>query len=305
MADEAEEIIDEIEEQDEEVVADVDASLDEFQKLLDGAPEEEVAAETAQAEGVEQSAEGDAVETEEVVETPAVADEGPSFLMKQEAVRAGIPVTLIEFCRDDRQLEQMIAMAAPVEEQTAESDEDSPYKFLLPEDEFGADDPVAKQIRALVDAATADRKALKAEIAKLKDDHDQREREALQSAYESLYSPLDDYLDDLQDPRFGNFAKGLTPLQQRERREVAARYQGLGAKPETPAEQKRRKVELALSDYAPDVIEKRNKQKQPPVDQRRQVLGGGAKRTPQARKSEADLLDDWDKALRGQKPLLN
>lgn len=304
MADEAEEIIDEIEEQGEEVVADVDASLDEFQKLLDGAPEEEVAEETEQAEGVEQSAAGDAVETEEVAETAPVADEGPSFLMKQEAVRAGIPNALIEFCRDDRQLEQMIAMAAPVEEQSVESDEDSPYKFLLPEDEFGADDPVAKQIRAIVDAANADRKAMKQTIQRLELEQGRREQAEIAQQYAQLYGPFDEFLDELNDPRFGDH-KNLTAAQQRERYAVAIKYQGLGATPETPVELKRRMAESALSVHAPDVIEKRNKQKQPPVDQRRQVLGGGAKRTPQSKPSEADLLAHMDKALKGLKPLLN
>lgn len=306
MADEAEQV-EEI--QDDETTS-VDASLEEFQQLLDGAPEEEEAAEeTEQAEGVEQSADGDAVETEEVAETTTVADEGPSFLMKQEAVRVGLPIQLIEFCRDDRQLQQMIEMAAPGSAPQDDPEEESPYKFTLPEEEFGSDDPVAKQIRAIVDAANAERAAAKAERAaiqkeldNLKGEQAQREQAATAAHYEQLYKPFDEYLDSLQDPRFGVTSKRLNAAQLQEREAVAAKYLGIGATPGASAEQKRLLAELALRAHAPDVIEKRTKQ-QPASDPRRQVLGGGSKRTPAGKLTERELLEHMDKALRGQKPL--
>jgi hypothetical protein len=286
----------------------------EFQEFLNKQPEdpdyeEEV---TAQDPGVEESAETDAGDEPEVVEQPTVEPvvEGPSFLMKQEAERAGVDPKFIAVAESDKQLERMI-LATKETEKPADAPviDDSPLSFELPEDEYPADDPVRKALGAVVEGFNKrlqQRDGVIAQLAQIENERFEREQaqthEAKQREYQALVSPFDEYLDSFDSPELGK-AANLSAKQKEARTAVWERYYGLGADPKLDKETLSRKAQLALSDYRPELVEQRTKKTQAVQRQQRSVLGGGHSRPVNPAKTEADLIKELNEAIEGKRPL--
>jgi hypothetical protein len=281
--------------------------LEEMQQMLDAAPEveEPEVEETAQAEGDDDSAEGEAVETEPAEVAEEVADEGPSFLMKRAAVEAGIDPALVGRAKDDDQLALMIEAASRTETKDAAPAEDLSLKLELPEEEFGADDPVRKQFAAWQDKLNKQQQEVSKALAALTTfANGQLDRED-QQQWAQLYTPFDQALDSFESPLLGTSGK-LSDKQKAERALIADKYLALGATADMPAEEKQRYAELAVAAARKDLVEQRHKKQQAAARQTRQVTGGGGpQRTVQRATSREDLLAEWDKSRRNGTPLPN
>jgi hypothetical protein len=308
----------------DEVETDAPADpLAEFEALRAAAPESEGDEEDTAVEGDEpeqESGDEDSAETEagdaeaEVEETPAEEiAEGPSFLMKQEAARAGLDPKFIALAKDDAQLEQMIEASIEsreVADKTEPVVADEPITLDLPEDEFAADDPIRKALSGIVEKFNAKLEKANKTIGLLAgfanerlEKEEQDQQRVYQDNYTKLFSPFDEVLDSFDSPVLGKTGK-LTKTQQAERAEVAKRYQGLGATVDLSAEEKKRFAELAVAAHRSDLVEQRNKKQQADKRQSRQVLGGGGGKLPVGTKTREDILREWDKGLRaGALPL--
>lgn len=303
MADEAQEPVEE--------AVDTAAALDEMQKMLDAAPEvdeEEQVEETVQeetAEGVEESAEGESVEADAAEEAEPVVDEGPSFLMKQEAIRAGIDPAIVGRAKDDAHLQLLIEAVTRQEPKDVAPAKDLSLKLELPEDEFGPDDPIRKVLASWQDALNEQREEYRQAISALTTfANGQLDRED-QQQWQALYEPFDKALDSFESPSLGTTGK-LTDQQRQARAAIAEKYIALGANSNMPAEEKRRYAELAVSAARQDLVEQRNKKQQAATRQQKQVTGGGGpQRTVQRAKTREDILAEWDKSLRNGTPLHN
>ena len=306
MAVEAEEI-------EQEATADETAALEEMQSLLDEAPDEELTEETdetEQAEGDDVSAEGDSVD-----DAPAPAEEaaseGPSFLMKQEAVRAGIDPTLIGRAKSDQDLELMIEAASRREtKEEAPAPEPFALSIELPEDEYGPDDPIRKQLAVWQQQLTKRdeevSKALQSFAMFANQQLDRVQQEDQRTEIElrtQLYSEFDKELDAYESDALGKTGK-LTKEQLESRKAIAEAYQALGATPDTPAAEKRRLAQLAVEARRRDVSEKRKTTQAATVRQQRRVQGGGGNRPVKPGETESSVLAEWDRRLKTGKPLL-
>ncbi len=298
MADEAEQV-------EQENAATLESSLAEFQQQLNAAPDEEQVEETAQAEGVEESAEGDSVGDEAAEEQAEVADEGPSFLMKRAAVEAGIDPALVGRAESDAQLQLMIEAAGGRVESEVAPKEDFTLSLELPEEEFGADDPVRKQFASWQEKLNKKQQEIDKALSALTTfANSQLDREE-QNEWQSLYTPFDKALDSFESPLLGTSGK-LTDKQRAERAAIASKYTALGATSDMPAEELQRYAELAVSAARKELIEQRTKKQQATAQQKRQVLGGGgAQRGVQPARTMADDLADWNKSIRTGVPLPN
>lgn len=289
----------------EETAASLSDSLAEFQQSLDQAPEEEEVEETEQAEGDDDSAEGEAVETEPAEVAEEVADEGPSFLMKRAAVEAGIDPALVGQAKDDAHLALMIQAATRPETKEAVPAVDRTLKLELPEDEFGPDDPIRKVLSSWQQALNEQReeheKALSALTAFANGQLDRED----QHQWAELYTPFDKALDSFESPLLGTSGK-LTDKQKAERAAIADKYVALGATADMPVEEKQRYAELAVAAARKDLVEQRNKKQQATTRQARTVTGGGGpQRTVQRAKTTVDTFAEWNKSLRNGTPLPN
>ena len=285
--------------------ASLQASLAEFQASLNSTPEEEEQIEeTEQAEGVEQSAEGDSVDEQATDEGAEVVDEGPSFLMKRAAVEAGIDPALVGRATSDAQLELMIEAANRPEPQESTPAKDRTLKLDLPEEEFGPDDPIRKVFVSLQEQLNQQReeheKALAALTAFANSQLDREDR----TQWETLYTPFDKALDSFESPLLGTSGK-LTDKQRAERAAIAEKYTALGATADMPADELQRYAELAVAAARKDLIEQRSKKQQAVAQQQRRVIGGSAQRSIKPAKTTDDVFAEWNKALREGKPLLN
>ena len=295
--------------QDTETTAD---PLAEFQEFLDkGGPAGEEAEGDdpevellEQVEGVEVSADLDAGDPETPAIEPEVevVAEGPSFLMKQEAERAGVDPALAAIATSDAQLQRMIEVEKSRVVHDSAAVEDDVLKFELPEDEYPADDPLRKALAPLFDQLNGKLKELRqtqGHLARFANERLEREE---QQAYQTLYSPFDEALDSFESPVLGKTGK-LTETQRAERAAVAQKYLGLGATVEMPAADKTRLAELALTAHRKDLVDQRNTKTQAKASQAKQVLGGGGKRSPKPAVTKEDLLKEWQDGLDGKRPL--
>lgn len=149
MADEAEDI-----EQDTEVVDAVEKSpLEAFDDFLSGqAGDAQPPAENEDAPDDETPVEepaGEVVEEQAVEPEPEPVADGPSFVMKQVALSAGIPQSAVDRAPNDAALQWLVqevrASAGPTPQETPK--EEPIAKVTLPEDEYGPDDPVRQQMK--------------------------------------------------------------------------------------------------------------------------------------------------------------
>ena len=306
MADEAEDI-----EQDTEVVDAVEKSpLEAFDDFLSGqAGDAQPPAENEDAPDDETPVEepaGEVVEEQAVEPEPEPVADGPSFVMKQVALSAGIPQSAVDRAPNDAALQWLVqevrASAGPTPQETPK--EEPIAKVTLPEDEYGPDDPVRQQMQALVDALNAERAERLRGEKELKDAKQRQDAREFNEQFTALYKPFDDTLDSYDSPKLGNAQKGLTPQQHAVRKAIADRYQGLGADVSTPVEEKRRLTELALLASDPSVVDQRNKKLQAVKAQPQRVTGGTTARNVRTKTTVDDIVREWDEALQGRKPLL-
>lgn len=298
-----------------EPVVDETSALDELQKQLDGEPEDdsEESAETEQVAGDEVSADDDSVdETAEASEPePEVVGEGPSFLMKQEAARAGIDQALIGRAKSDAELELMIEARTRSEKQE-DAPEPEPFALTieLPEDEYSPDDPIRKQLAAwqqqLIKRDEEVSKALKSFAVFANQQLDRAEQvEAAEAEKQrvALYSPLDSELDSFESDVLGKTGK-LNDKQLKERAAIAETYWSLGARPETPVAEKKRLAALAVEARRKELVQQRNNKQAEVTKQQRRIQGGGGRSTVSPAVTEADVIAEMEKMLKRGKPLL-
>ena len=311
MAVEAEEI----EQVEDEPVVDETSALDELQKQLDGDPEDDSdeSAEAEQVAGDDDSADDDSVdETAEAPEPePEVVSEGPSFLMKQEAARAGIDPTLIGRAKSDAELELMIE-AKTGGEKKEDVPEPEPFALTieLPEDEYSPDDPIRKQLAAwqqqLIKRDEEVSKALKSFAVFANQQLDRAEQAELAEAEKlrvAVYSPLDEELDSFESDVLGKTGK-LNDKQLKERAAIAETYWSLGARPETPVAEKKRLAALAVEARRKELVQQRNNKRVEVTKQQRRIQGGGGRSTVSPAVTEADVIAEMEKMLKRGKPLL-
>lgn len=310
MAVEAEEI----EQVEDEPVVDETSALDELQKQLDGDPEDDSdeSAETEQVAGDDDSADDDSVdETAEAPKPePDVVSEGPSFLMKQEAARAGIDPALIGRAKSDAELELMIEARTRSEKQDEPAPEPFALTIELPEDEYSPDDPIRKQLatwqQQLIKRDEEVSKALKSFAVFANQQLDRVEQaEAMESEKQrvALYSPLDAELDSFESDVLGKTGK-LNDKQLKEREAIAETYWSLGARPETPAAEKKRLAALAVEARRKELVQQRNNKQAEVTKQQRRIQGGGGRNSVSPAVTEADVIAEMEKMLRRGKPLL-
>jgi hypothetical protein len=310
MAVEAEEI----EQVEDEPVVDETSALDELQNMLDGEPEDDSdeSAETEQVVGDDDSADDDSVdETAEAATPEPVVSEGPSFLMKQEAARAGIDPTLIGRAKSDAELELMIEARTRSEKQD-DAPEPEPFALTieLPEDEYSPDDPIRKQLatwqQQLIKRDEEVSKALKSFAVFANQQLDRTEQvEAAEAEKQrvSLYSPLDAELDSFESDVLGKTGK-LNDKQLQERAAIAETYWSLGARPETPVAEKKRLAALAVEARRKELVQQRNNKQVDLTKQQRRIQGGGGRSSVSPAVTEADVIAEMEKMLKRGKPLL-
>jgi hypothetical protein len=257
---------------------------------------------TEQESGDDESAETEAgEEAEEAVEqtaTETLAD-GPTFLMKQEAARAGLDQKFIALAKDDAQLEQMILAATESRDATDQTEDPLPEFSLaveLPEDEYPADDPVRKQLDKMAAAITERQKLVERVLGGLAQEATQRMDREQSEKNEQVFSVFDEYLDSFNSPELG---KGRNEA----RKAIAETYLALGVTPETPAEEKRLLAELALMRHKRPLVEQRTKHKQAAQTQSKRVTGGKSTAPIKGKPTYEQALREWDEVLEGRKPL--
>lgn len=287
-------------------VNDESAALAELDALLAGEkPAEEPTETLADDEG--------SVEQEVAVEeAKAPVPEGPSAEMKQIARMSGVPDWIVNMAQNSAQLTEAIEHvreAQTAQPQSAPSKdepeaEDLAVDFVLPEEEFGADDPVAKQTRAVVEKHNKLVKQL-AEVretnqALLKFATSQIE-EKKQSQWRAVQEPIDATLDSYESDVFGNSAS-MNAAQRQARAEVWERLTGgLGVNHQTPKEKIASATELYVAHSRPDVAQRKAEAAKAKATQPTRVLGGRAPKSgapPKA--SEADLLARLDEYRTGR-----
>jgi hypothetical protein len=274
--------------------------------------EEQAENEPEQTPSDDDSAEVVAGDEQEVTETPEpeVIPEGPSFLMKQEAARAGVDPKFIAVAKDDAQLEQMIVAVSRDADVKEELLPEFSLTIDLPEDEYPADDPIRKQLEKIT-AAVVERVKLNeryiGSLAQIETERMEREErsnlEAKQREYTTVATPFDQLLDSFNDPLLGK--TGTNDPKQREKRvEIWSLYQGIGADAKQPPEVLSRKALKALEEVRPDLAERYTQNKKAAEAQARRVTGGKAS-TPVKGKSTVDqVYREWNAGLRnGSLPL--
>jgi hypothetical protein len=231
-------------------------------------------------------------------EAKTVSAEGPSFLMKRAAIDAGIPEFVVNWARDDAQLQQMLETIGPASGAPVDAAEEAKpaLEYMLPEDEFGADDPMAKQVRHLIDTlnsklAEIDKKATAAE--EVKQTLSQREQQAI---YTAIATPFDEVLDSFQSDVLGT-AGSLTPKQERVRFELFEKYKALGAAPTLPADRLKQKARVVLQDDYGSLVEQKQQQERAKQKQAKTVLGGGQARNVQKPLTHEDKLKEFQNFL--------
>lgn len=292
------------EEAEEEVVetSALASALESLQASLDATEEPEAVDEVNEQEpGVEESAEADPVEEQATEQVAEVLSEGPSFLMKQAATTAGIPQFLVETAHDDAQLQGWMEMLSQPGE-AKEAEPEAPFSLNLPEDEFGADDPVRKQFSALVATLNGKFAEQEKKLREFEETRTEIQRREYQAAHKAVFSPFDEVLDSYDSDVLGKTGS-CTPKQIQAREKIAAKYQALGATPGMDATALKRKAILAISDEQPDLVEQHNKKAQAARTQPQRVLGGGGQRSVEKPKGPKEIMAEWDLALAGKKPL--
>lgn len=282
--------------------------IEQMQAMLDGAGKteevaEEAVEETEQEDGVEESADPDAGDTE--VDETEVATEGPSFLMRQEAARAGISPEFIQLAGSDAELERLISFAQSREEAPLSDPViDEPLTVELPEDEFPADDPMRKALTAMVGKINERMEMLRRTQGHLAQFANERLEREERDEYQQLYSPFDEILDSFESPVLGKTGT-KDPAQRAERTAIAQKYLGLGANAMTPADEKRRLAELAVAAHRRNLVDQRNQKQQATTRQAKQVIGGrtGGNRPTGPAPTREDILKGWDEALQGKRTL--
>lgn len=299
----------------EEIVADVpdDATLEQWQAAIDG-KDDEPDTEQPQPGDDDTAAEADSGETvEDVVEEsaetpepePQPVAEGPSFLMKQAAMSAGIPQDWIDAATSDKELQYVMERLRTHAEQQREPEPEPEPEIAveLPEDEYGPDDPVRKNLQKFAEALKAERaerRRIEQEYRQTKAALDDQQTTTLRRA---LYSKFDEVLDSFNDPRFGNAKAGKVSAQQVEfRRQVAEKYRGLGASPDMPDDDKAWYADLAVQAFDRRLVEQRNKRHQQAARQRQSVLGGAPSKPSPKAHGDDELLSRWDEVLQGRRP---
>jgi hypothetical protein len=267
--------------------------------------EEQAENETEQTPSDDDSAEVIAGDAEQVTETPEpeVIPEGPSFLMKQEAARAGVDPKFIAVAKDDAQLEQMIVAVSRDADAKEEPLPEFNLAVELPEDEYPADDPVRKQLEKMASAITERQKLVERVLGGIAQVENERFDREQQQVHQQVFGAFDEYLDSYEVKELGKAGK-LTPAQREERSTIANYYTALGATPDMPADEKKLLAELALTRHRRDLVEQRTKNKQAAQAQAKRVTGGKAT-TPIKGKSTLDqVFRDWNGGLRnGRLPL--
>ena len=290
----------------EEVETAVDP-LEEFQSQLDN-PSASAEEPEQDDDGVEESAEvesGEVEATEEVAETHA---EGPSFLMKRAALDAGLDATLVAKAKSDEHLELMIE-AAGVTRQAYDSDseaeaEEAPDYDLsldLPEDEYGPDDPLRKQLASwqgkLSQRFAEHERALGAALS-----HIQRQLQTEETtAHSKVFGQFDKVLDSFDSAELGK-RENMNAAQFATRKAIADKYLALGATPDSSESELETYTEAAIMAFKRDLIEQRNIKQQAATKQRQKVLGGGGSRSVERAMTEDDLLAELDEIRAGKKP---
>lgn len=265
--------------------------------------DDETAAEADPGETTEDAPDQEPDSAPEPDETPQPVAEGPTFLMKQAAISAGIPEDWVDRATSDDQLQFLMEnLRAHAGKSRPEPEPEPELQVELPEDEYGPDDPVRKNLQKFADALKSER----AERRRIEQEYQQTrtalEEQQYKLQHRALYSKFDEVLDSFNDPRFGNSKTGVSAKQGEYRRIVAEKYHGLGASPEMPDEDKEWYTLLAAQAYDKKLVEQRNKRQQQAARQRQSVLGGAPSKPSPKATGDEELLAQWDQALQGRRP---
>lgn len=288
-----------------------DDPLKAFEEFLSGAAapatEQPLADDDAAGEpdAVDEEAAEEEPSPEESTDQPPVA-EGPSFVMKQVALNAGVDQRWVNVAKDDAQLQQFIELAGRREEEPqtpAEPEKDElELRVDLPEDEYGPDDPLRKAFAAMQETLNKQRQEYKRNIAALAAFANQRIQAEEQQEYQKLYSPFDETLDSYASPVLGK-SGSLTPAQNAVREAVAQKYLGLGATAGMSADVLSEYTQYALQATRKDVYQQHQKQQQASARQQKKVLGGSPSKPSPQTKHIDDIVDAWQRGLAaGQLP---
>lgn len=281
--------------------------LDAFDDFLNGQPEkiQDEPVVTEPESGDEPAAATDPVEAEASV--AEAVDEGPSFLMKQAALTAGVDPDWLSIAKDDAQLEQMIEVARknrPAKTEPSEPEKDElELEVSLSEDEYGPDDPVRKHLVSWAEKLNKQRTETKQYLSSLAAVANQQLQSQEREVWHKLYDPLNETLDSFESPLLGKTGSE-TPAQKALRISIAERYVGVGATHTMSAAEMKRLADLTIAATRPDLVEQRTKKQQAAARQPSKVIGGNpAARPVKGTPTYEESMSDWNAFLEGKKPL--
>ncbi len=250
----------------EDAIQEPDHILDSGKKVEDEkAVEETPAEETPVVETVEETP------VAEKPEPPA----GVSPVMRELALNGGIPSSLVDFCYDDTQIQELLDLTRASAESRAdtENEEELTAKLMIPDDEFDASDPVHAQQKHLVEVFN---KAMK------------QMREGVDESLASSRNIVADREQDFRNSMFLAYDKALDTLDQEiigppgsdQRRETWSLYSALlAANPEKDHTQLA--IQAARATHDRLVTTSAVKAQQENLDkQKTKTLGGGASPAP-------------------------
>jgi len=156
----------------------------------------------------EQIPEEKPVTEEPEAETPVEpeVDEGPSIAMRAVARQANIPQKLVDFARDDAQLQELVDLASQEDSRPPPPEPEPAFELSLPDDEYGEDDAIRKQFAKMKDHYSGQIDSLHKNMNTMVDvlqtiEGDQRSQSEHQAAV--TQDEFDRSLDELNDPTFG------------------------------------------------------------------------------------------------------
>ena len=261
----------EVLEEPEVEVVEEDTKDQRFDDLLAGKEEEPVEEYVAAEETVEEVDEPE----DPTPDLPMV--EGPTPAMETVARQAGIPPKLVALARDDKQLQEMIALTEERREEPVQ--EEAPkFEISLPEDEYGSDNAVREQFVALRDhyegILNGFREDMSSVVGAVRGIHDEH-TESVKQDEAFVQRGFDDAMDAFESDVLGKAGESMGETQRGIRSTLYGPYQKILKA--NPALSKKDAAEKAAREGLPGLIDnnKAKQQRQSLQKQSRQRLGSG------------------------------